>query len=114
MVNAGEIGGVLDVILQRLADFMEKGQRLRRRIKGALIYPIVVVMIATLIVTGIMYFVIPKFQEIFNDFGVALPKLTIFLISASKWVAGNSTPEQRIPAPSGSWPLRSSSGSSSS
>lgn len=97
MVNAGEIGGVLDVILQRLADFMEKGQRLRRRIKGALIYPIAVVMIATLIVTGIMYFVIPKFQEIFNDFDVALPKLTIFLISASKWVAGNSTPDQRIP-----------------
>jgi len=97
MVNAGEIGGVLDVILQRLADFMEKGQRLRRRIKGALIYPIAVIIIATLIVTGIMYFVIPKFQEIFNDFDVQLPKLTLFLITASKWVAGNSTPEQRIP-----------------
>ncbi|MFZ9690754.1 MAG: type II secretion system F family protein, partial [Phycisphaerales bacterium] len=68
MVNAGEIGGVLDVILQRLADFMEKADRLRRRIKSALIYPSVVITIAVLIVTGIMYFVIPKFQEIFNDF----------------------------------------------
>lgn len=96
MVNAGEIGGVLDVILQRLADFMEKSQRLRRRIKGALIYPIAVIIIATAIVTGIMYYVIPKFQEIFNDFDVALPKLTIFLIGASRWVAGNN-PGQNIP-----------------
>jgi type IV pilus assembly protein PilC len=97
MVNAGEIGGVLDVILQRLADFMEKGQRLRRRIKGALIYPAVVISIAILIVTGIMYFVIPKFQEIFNDFNVQLPKLTIFLVTASKWVAGQSSPDQAVP-----------------
>lgn len=97
MVNAGEIGGVLDVILQRLADFMEKGQRLRRRIKGALIYPVVVISIAVLIVTGIMYFVIPKFQEIFNDFDVQLPKLTIFLVSASKWVAGQASKDQAVP-----------------
>ena len=96
MVAAGEIGGVLDVILQRLADFMEKNQRLKRRIKGALIYPTVVICIAVAIVTGIMYFVIPKFQEIFNDFDVQLPKLTIFLVGASKWVAGQN-PGQRIP-----------------
>ena len=88
MVAAGELGGVLDIILQRLAEFMEKGQRLRRRIKGALIYPSVVITIAVLIVTGIMYFVIPKFQEIFNDFDVKLPGLTLWLIDASKWVAG--------------------------
>src|SRR5690606_18573764 len=80
MVNAGEIGGVLDIILQRLANFMEKAQRLRRRIIGAMIYPVVVVCIAVLIVTGIMYFVIPKFQEIFIDFDVELPSLTIWLI----------------------------------
>ena len=97
MVKAGEIGGVLDVILQRLADFMEKGQRLRRRIKGAMIYPTVVILIAVAIVTGIMYFVIPKFQEIFNDFNVKLPALTIFLIDASKWIAGSSSPDQRVP-----------------
>ena len=97
MVSAGEIGGVLDVILQRLADFMEKGQRLRRRIKGALIYPVVVITIAILIVTGIMYYVIPKFQEIFDDFDVQLPKLTIFLVAASKWVAGQASKDQVIP-----------------
>jgi type IV pilus assembly protein PilC len=76
MINAGEIGGVLDVILQRLAQFLEKAQRLRRRIIGAMIYPVTVICIAIIIVTGIMYFVIPRFQEIFNDFEVELPRLT--------------------------------------
>lgn len=97
MVNAGEIGGVLDLILQRLANFLEKAQRLKRRIIGAMIYPCVVVTIAVLIVTGIMYFVIPKFQEIFNDFEVELPGLTIWLIDASMWVAGKASPDQTIP-----------------
>ena len=97
MVNAGEIGGVLDVILQRLAMFMEKAQRLRRRIVGAMIYPCVVITIAILIVTGIMYFVIPKFQEIFNDFEVELPGLTIWLTQASMWVAGRSSADQTMP-----------------
>ena len=67
MVAAGEVGGVLDVVMQRLSEFMEKAQRLKRRIIGAMIYPAVVITIAIAIVTGIMYFVIPKFQEIFND-----------------------------------------------
>ena len=91
MVNAGEIGGVLDIILQRLANFMEKSQRLRRRIKGAMIYPIVVVLIAVAIVSGIMIFVIPKFEEIFNDFDTELPGLTQWLINASNWMAGKTT-----------------------
>ena len=97
MVAAGEVGGVLDVILQRLAEFMEKGQRLKRRIIGALIYPAVVIFVAVLIVTGIMYFVIPKFQEIFEDFDIKLPDLTIFLINTSKWIAGTSSKDQVVP-----------------
>lgn len=97
MVNAGEIGGVLDVILQRLAEFMEKSQRLRRRIIGAMIYPAVVISIAVLILTGIMIYVIPKFQSIFEDFGVELPGLTVWLISASLWVAGDYYPDQTVP-----------------
>ena len=97
MVAAGEVGGVLDIILQRLADFMEKNQRLKRRIKGAMIYPAVVITIAVLIVTGIMYFVIPKFQEIFNDFDVELPGLTLWLVDASKWVAGTASEDQAVP-----------------
>ena len=90
MVNAGEIGGVLDIILQRLAEFMEKSQKLKRKIKGAMVYPAVVVIIAALILTFIMWFIIPKFEEIFTDFGVKLPALTVWLISASRWVAGTN------------------------
>ncbi len=91
MVAAGELGGVLDVILQRLANFMEKSQRLKSRIKGAMIYPVVVIFIAVFIVTGIMYFVIPKFQQIFLDFKIALPKITLVLMDASTWVAGTNS-----------------------
>jgi type IV pilus assembly protein PilC len=97
MVNAGEIGGVLDIILQRLAEFMEKSQRLKRRIRGAMVYPAAVIIIATLILTGIMIFIIPKFEEIFTDFGVALPALTTWLIGTSRWVAGTASPNQAIP-----------------
>lgn len=97
MVNAGEIGGVLDLILQRLANFMEKTQRLRRKIIGSMIYPTVVIIVAVGIVTAIMYFVIPKFQEIFNDFEVELPGLTLWLIDASAWVAGTLHPNQVVP-----------------
>lgn len=88
MVNAGEIGGVLDLILQRLAEFMEKSQRLKRKIKGALVYPVVVVAIAVIILTFIMVFIIPKFQDIFADFEVELPGLTLWLMDTSAWMAG--------------------------
>lgn len=97
MVNAGEIGGVLDIILQRLADFMEKSQRLKRKIIGAMVYPIAVILIALVIVTGIMYFIIPQFREIFLDFGIELPALTLFLIDASAWVAGTYSADQAVP-----------------
>ncbi|MEM8757972.1 MAG: type II secretion system F family protein [Planctomycetota bacterium] len=96
MVAAGEIGGVLDIILQRLSEFMEKSERLKRRIKGAMVYPAAVVIFALLIVTGIMWFIIPQFEEIFADFGVPLPALTVFLTDASRWVAGQN-PGQSIP-----------------
>ncbi len=90
MIAAGEVGGVLDIILQRLSDFMEKAQALRKRIIGAMIYPIAVVSVAVLIVVGIMYFVIPKFDEIFKDFDSQLPALTTSLIKISRWVAGQT------------------------
>ncbi len=97
MVAAGEIGGVLDIILQRLAEFMEKSERLKRRIKGAMVYPIVVIFVAIVIMTFIMVFIIPKFEEIFTDFGVALPALTMWLINTSRWVGGTATPDQAMP-----------------
>lgn len=87
MINAGEAGGVLDIILARLADFMEKAARLKKKIIGAMIYPAVVITIAALIVTGIMYFVIPQFEEIFKDFGVKLPKITVLLLDMSRFIA---------------------------
>jgi type IV pilus assembly protein PilC len=96
MVAAGEVGGVLDVVMRRLSEFMEKAQRLKRRIIGAMIYPSVVILIAVAIVTGIMYFVIPKFQEIFADFDIELPGLTKWLISSSQWVAGQQD-GQKVP-----------------
>jgi len=96
MVAAGEVGGVLDVILQRLSDFMEKSERLKRKIKGAMVYPIVVVVVAILILVFIMVVIIPKFEEIFRDFGVELPGLTVWLINTSRWMAGNQ-PEQQVP-----------------
>ncbi len=83
MVQAGETGGVLDVILQRLAEFMEKAQRLKRRVIGAMIYPSVVITFSVLIVTGIMIFVVPKFRDIFKDFHTTLPSLTQWLMDTS-------------------------------
>lgn len=87
MVQAGETGGVLDVILQRLAEFMEKAQKLKRRVIGAMIYPAVVICFSVMIVTGIMIFVVPKFKEIFKDFRTTLPELTQILMAISEWIA---------------------------
>jgi type IV pilus assembly protein PilC len=87
MVAAGESGGVLDVILQRLAEFMEKAQRLKRRVIGAMIYPAVVITFSVLIVTGIMIFVVPKFRDIFKDFHTTLPALTQWLMDTSSFIA---------------------------
>ena len=88
MIAAGEVGGVLDQILQRLAEFMEKAAKLKRRIVSAMIYPVVVISVAVLIVTGIMIFIVPKFEEIFTDFDTQLPILTTLLMTASKWTGG--------------------------
>lgn len=92
MVAAGEAGGVLDVILQRLADFLEKAQRLRRKIIGAMIYPVVVISIAAAIVTFIMVKVVPKFDTIFKDFETTLPPVTKMLIGLSSWFAAGTPP----------------------
>lgn len=86
MVAAGETGGVLDLILNRLADFMEKAQRLKRKVLGAMVYPIAVLTIAFGIVMGIMIVVIPKFETIFEDFGTTLPPVTLLLLNTSNWI----------------------------
>ena len=86
MVRAGEAGGVLDTILQRLADFREKAQRLKKRIIGAMIYPAVMVTIAGSILSGIMVFIIPKFEQMFMEMEVELPGMTIMLIKMSSFM----------------------------
>jgi type IV pilus assembly protein PilC len=89
MVKAGEAGGVLDSVLARLAEFMEKAERIKGKIKSAMTYPIVVLVAAMGILTFLMVFIIPKFAEIFNDLlgGQSLPPLTQFVIGLSDAVA---------------------------
>lgn len=87
MVKAGEAGGALEVILQRLAEFQEKSQSLKRKIIGAMIYPAAVITVAVGIVAFIMVFIIPKFKEIFEGFGLDLPAMTQILITTSDWVS---------------------------
>jgi type IV pilus assembly protein PilC len=87
MIAAGEIGGVLDLILARLADFMEKAAKLKKKVIGAMIYPAVVISIAVGVVTVIMIFVIPKFEGIFKDFKLELPGPTLLLLSMSHFFA---------------------------
>jgi type IV pilus assembly protein PilC len=86
MIRAGELGGVLDIILQRLADFMEKSQALKRKVIGAMIYPIAVITFSLTIVTLLLWFVVPQFETIFKDMGSRLPSITRGLIGASAWV----------------------------
>lgn len=87
MIKAGEAGGALEIILQRLADFKERAEALKRKVKGAMIYPSVVVMVAVLILTGIMIFIVPTFRQIFEDFDTELPPATELLITISNNVA---------------------------
>lgn len=83
MIKAGEAGGVLDTILDRLSHFMEKSLRLRKKVIGALIYPVVVTVVAVGILAGIMNFVIPAFQKMFKEVGVSLPVMTEILLAVS-------------------------------
>jgi type IV pilus assembly protein PilC len=84
MVKAGEAGGVLDVILQRLAAFMERMEALKRKIIGASIYPAVVITIAVGVVLAIMKFIVPKFREVFIQVHVEMPSLTVMLMKISE------------------------------
>jgi type IV pilus assembly protein PilC len=86
MIRAGEAGGALEVILRRLAEFMERSQSLKRKVKGAMVYPAVVVTVAVGILVFIMMKIVPQFKKIFDDFGSELPPMTQILIDISNWV----------------------------
>jgi type IV pilus assembly protein PilC len=89
MVRAGEVGGMLEVVLNRLAVFMERRQALRRKVRGALIYPIAVIVIASCIVSFLLLKVVPIFAEVFSDFGGQLPAPTRFLMAAGDFMQYN-------------------------
>ena len=86
LVAAGEIGGILDIILNRLAAYIEKAAKLKKKVKGAMTYPIVVMVIAVLVVAVILIFVIPVFESMFADFGKALPVPTQIVVAMSDFL----------------------------
>ncbi len=89
LVRAGEIGGILDSILQRLAMYIEKNAKLQRQVKSALTYPVGVAVFAVLIIGVMMVFVIPTFKSMFSEFGGTLPELTTMVINLSEFIIKN-------------------------
>jgi len=83
LVRAGEIGGILDTILQRLGAYIEKNAKLKRRVKGAMTYPIVVLLVSIGVVGALLGFVVPAFEKMFKDMGGTLPGPTQFLVDVS-------------------------------
>jgi len=86
MIKAGEAGGALEVILRRLAEFQERSESLKRKVKGAMVYPVVVILVAVGILVFIMIKIVPQFIKIFLDFDIDLPEMTIVLIWLSNTV----------------------------
>jgi len=86
MINAGEIGGVLDVVMNRLALYIENTERLQKKVKSALVYPVTVSIIALAIVSGLMLFIVPTFANMFSSFGGKLPGITQALLNASNFM----------------------------
>lgn len=89
VVRAGEAGGMLTEVFNRLATFMERSDKLARKVRGALAYPTFVVLFAVSVVSFIMVVVVPKFEEIFSGLGEDLPKMTRYLIDTSKGIASH-------------------------
>jgi type IV pilus assembly protein PilC len=86
MVAAGEAGGILDIILKRLSGYLEKAAQLKRKVKGAMVYPAITLSVAIIVVAVILIFVIPVFQEMFEEFGSKLPSPTLIVIGMSNFV----------------------------
>src|SRR5947209_7579417 len=86
LVAAGEIGGILDTILNRLAQYIEKNEKLKSKVKGAMVYPSVVLVVAVGVTVVLLLFVTPTFEKMFKDFGGAMPAPTQIVIDISKWL----------------------------
>jgi type IV pilus assembly protein PilC len=89
MVQAGEAGGVLNAILNRIALFIEKANKLKKKVKGAMIYPCTIIVVAIVVVAILLIFVIPVFAELYGSMGKALPAPTQITINISNWVRAN-------------------------
>ncbi len=89
LIAAGEVGGILDTILNRLATFLEKNEKLKRQIKGAMTYPAIVMGVAGLVVTVLLLKVVPTFESMFLEFGGALPAPTQIVVDLSKFMQKN-------------------------
>ncbi|HKJ87294.1 MAG TPA: type II secretion system F family protein [Gammaproteobacteria bacterium] len=89
MVRAGEKGGILDTVLDRMATYLEKTEALRGKVKSAMFYPVAVIVVAALVTMVLMVFVIPKFEDIFSSFGTSLPAPTQFVIELSHGFRSN-------------------------
>src|ERR1700687_616074 len=86
LVAAGEIGGILDTILNRLAQYIEKNEKLKSKVKSAMVYPSVVLVVAVGVTVVLLLFVTPTFETMFKDFGGAMPTPTQIVIDLSKWL----------------------------
>ena len=86
LVAAGEVGGILDTIMNRLAAYIEKVMKLKKKVKGAMVYPVVVLVVAVAVVAVLLLFVIPIFKKMFEDMGGGLPAPTQIVIDISEWV----------------------------
>jgi type IV pilus assembly protein PilC len=86
MVKAGELGGVLEVVLKRLAEFSEKAQKIKGKVKAAMFYPTAVLIVAIGILTLLMVFVIPRFRDVFAGMGMQLPGFTVFVLDVSETI----------------------------
>jgi type IV pilus assembly protein PilC len=91
LVQAGEVGGILDTILNRLAVYIEKAMKLRRQVRGAMVYPSIVIVVFFAVLSILLVFVIPGFEKMFKDFGAKdeLPVLTQFVMTVSRLFIGN-------------------------
>ena len=89
MVAAGEVGGILDTILNRLAIYLEKADKLKRQIKGAMMYPVITMVVAGAVVAVLLLKVVPTFETMFAEFGSSLPAPTQMVIDMSKWLQAN-------------------------
>jgi type IV pilus assembly protein PilC len=91
MVKAGELGGVLEVVLTRLAEFQEKAQKIKNKVVAAMVYPLIVLVLAVGIMTFLLVFIVPKFEAIFHDMlgDKPLPAITLFVIGVSNFVQNN-------------------------